>query len=434
MINKKIRAVVIGAAIASSTFFVSFKAHAAEIKGRVVNVSSSLRIRNNASLNGAIVGHLKPNEVVDINGQEGNWYHIKYRDIEGYVSSDYIEKISSNNDGSQDNGGSSQEKQVGQVTNVSTYLRLRQSPSTTSSVIDHLKNGQKVNIEGKSDSWYKVSVNGKVGYLHQDYVKIVSSDNSGSGNVTTPQQPPKPDNSTPIEKKQGTTQNVSTNLRIRDKASTSGLVVGYVYPGQTVDIIGESGDWYNIELNGRKGYVSKSYIKIITPGSSTGGQAPSQPSNPSTGQESTYNKVLEIMKNQIGAPYVYGGSGELLTRELIDSLKIKYPSYAAEGKYDNALKEVGKGYRAFDCSGLMYWSFKQAGINLGRSTYGQIENGVEVSLDNLQPGDLLFYKNLGHVGMYIGNGQWIEAPNHNGCVRIINVPWNSIGRARRVIR
>ena len=87
----------------------------------------------------------------------------------------------------------------------------------------------------------------------------------------------------------------------------------------------------------------------------------------------------------------------------------------------------------FDCSGFMQWGFNKANISIGRTTYDQIKSGVEVSLDDVQPGDLLFYSNLGHVGMYIGNGQWIESPNHGKTVRITNVPWSSIGRARRVL-
>lgn len=87
----------------------------------------------------------------------------------------------------------------------------------------------------------------------------------------------------------------------------------------------------------------------------------------------------------------------------------------------------------FDCSGFMQWGFKKANINIGRTTYNQINSGVEVSINNIQPGDLLFYNDLGHVGMYVGDGQWIEAPNSGKTIRITNVPWNVVTRARRVL-
>ena len=60
-------------------------------------------------------------------------------------------------------------------------------------------------------------------------------------------------------------------------------------------------------------------------------------------------------------------------------------------------------------------------------------NTVKVSLDNIQPGDLLFYSSLGHVGMYIGDNQWIESSYTGDYVRISNVPWSYVSRARRVL-
>lgn len=81
----------------------------------------------------------------------------------------------------------------------------------------------------------------------------------------------------------------------------------------------------------------------------------------------------------------------------------------------------------------MRWSFARAGITLSRSIYGQVNDGVGVSVNNAKPGDLLLYSDLSHVGMYIGNGQWIESPYSGQYVRIVNVPWSKIGYARRVL-
>ena len=149
--------------------------------------------------------------------------------------------------------------------------------------------------------------------------------------------------------------------------------------------------------------------------------------------QSKYEQVLSIMKSQIGSPYIYGGAGETLTSSLLSSLRRTFPDHAARGFYDIPSNYLNGNYRAFDCSGLMQWSFRQAGISLGRTTWDQINNGYEVSPSNAKPGDLLFFSNLGHVGMYIGNGQWIEAPNKGKFVSITSVPWSKIGRARRVL-
>lgn len=85
----------------------------------------------------------------------------------------------------------------------------------------------------------------------------------------------------------------------------------------------------------------------------------------------------------------------------------------------------------FDCSGLTSYCYRvAAGIDIGRTTYDQINSGVEVSADELQPGDLVFPE-IGHVMMYIGNGYVIQAPHTGDVVKIS--PVGTVWRARRII-
>lgn len=86
--------------------------------------------------------------------------------------------------------------------------------------------------------------------------------------------------------------------------------------------------------------------------------------------------AMQAMKN--GTPYVYGG---------------------------NSLS------RGVDCSGLVQQAYKQLGINVPRTTYEQAKSGKQIPLSALRPGDLVFYNNLGHVGIYMGNGKVIHAAN-----------------------
>ena len=225
----------------------------------------------------------------------------------------------------------------------------------------------------------------------------------------------------------GVVTNVTSNLRVRKQASSSAVVLGYLLNNETVNITGKEGNWYKINFKGSVGYVSADYIKIST------GSDNSIGNNSNTSVSNAYNIVLEELKSHIGSPYAYGGSGELVTSASIQTLKSRFPDYASAGKYDTLYQYVDSGVRMFDCSGFMQWGFSKANISIGRTTYDQIKSGVEVSLDNVQPGDLLFYSDLGHVGMYIGNGQWIESPNSGKTIRITDVPWSSIGRARRVL-
>ena len=89
-----------------------------------------------------------------------------------------------------------------------------------------------------------------------------------------------------------------------------------------------------------------------------------------------------------------------------------------------------KGPNSFDCSGLTNWAYKQAGITIGPDTYSQINQGIPVSRDNIQPGDLIFPYS-GHVQLAISSTQVIEAPMRGVPVRIINIP-PSFAAARRI--
>lgn len=107
---------------------------------------------------------------------------------------------------------------------------------------------------------------------------------------------------------------------------------------------------------------------------------------------------------------------------------------------DNAIAfadaQLGKPYRwatagpnTFDCSGLTFASYRAAGVKIGRTTYTQILNGVEVAKADLQPGDLVFPEPT-HVQLYVGGGEVIESPHTGANVRQVKM-WG-FWRARRV--
>lgn len=416
-------------------------------KGTVVNVSTSLRVRQSPSTSSSVVGSLRGGQTFEIKGKSGSWYYINANGLTGYIHGDYVQvgENSSNNGGqSSGNNGQSSENnsgmdtslagKTGKVVNVSTSLRIRQSPSTSSSVVGSLSAGQTFKINGKNGAWYNIDAQGTKGHVHGDYVQVLSgneSSNSGSNNNQSGSQNNNLDES--YNGKAGKVVNVTTNLRLRSQPSTSSSVLAYLLPNERFTLQGKtSSGWFKVNYNGKIGYLHEDYVKIVssdegangnTGGSTGGGQV----------NQSKYEQVLSIMKSQIGSPYIYGGAGETLTSSLLSSLRRTFPDHAARGFYDIPSNYLNGNYRAFDCSGLMQWSFRQAGISLGRTTWDQINNGYEVSPSNAKPGDLLFFSNLGHVGMYIGNGQWIEAPNKGKFVSITSVPWSKIGRARRVL-
>lgn len=105
-------------------------------------------------------------------------------------------------------------------------------------------------------------------------------------------------------------------------------------------------------------------------------------------------------------------------------LRLPPPNSRAGVAVRAALSRLGRPYvwgatgpDRFDCSGLVQWSYAQAGIHLDRTTYQQIHDGIPVPPTQVQPGDLVF-PHPGHVQMAIGNGLVVEAPYAGAAVRI----------------
>ncbi|AHH95348.1 NlpC/P60 family protein [Kutzneria viridogrisea] len=93
----------------------------------------------------------------------------------------------------------------------------------------------------------------------------------------------------------------------------------------------------------------------------------------------------------------------------------------------------------FDCSGLMLYSYAQAGVTIPRSAAAQYTVGKSVSMDSLQPGDLVFYgstaSNIHHVSMYVGSGKVVHAPTEGETVKIVPIgqSGSDIFGAKRIV-
>jgi cell wall-associated NlpC family hydrolase len=101
------------------------------------------------------------------------------------------------------------------------------------------------------------------------------------------------------------------------------------------------------------------------------------------------------------------------------------PPSSHSGAANAAMSMLGTPYvwggsqpGGFDCSGLVMWAFAQVGVSLPHSTYADYGLGVPVSRDQLQPGDLVFFDGLGHMGIYIGGDQFVHAPHTGDVVKI----------------
>ena len=109
---------------------------------------------------------------------------------------------------------------------------------------------------------------------------------------------------------------------------------------------------------------------------------------------------------------------------------------------DAALSQVGTRYRSggsrpggFDCSGLVQWSYRQAGLYLPRTAAAQSRVGVRVSLSQIRPGDLIFYSyggRVGHVAMAAGDGMLIESSQSGRPVAKRRIYARGLAAIRRV--
>jgi cell wall-associated NlpC family hydrolase len=91
------------------------------------------------------------------------------------------------------------------------------------------------------------------------------------------------------------------------------------------------------------------------------------------------------------------------------------------------------GPDTFDCSGLVMWAYAQVGISLEHFTGDQWNEGEHIPLSELAPGDLVFEFNLDHVGMYVGNGLFLDAPSTGQVVQIQPIDWPEVDGAVRIV-
>ena len=258
-------------------------------------------------------------------------------------------------------------------------LNVRSGPSTSYGITTKLYKGDKVEILETSNGWHKIKAS-------NGKIGWVSGDyikvSSGSTSQTSYKATV-----------------TATSLNVRSGAGTSYSVITKLPKGTVVDVLeSASNGWKKIKTsNGTIGWVSGSYLA---------NGVVEQPSTPSTNK---VQAVIDLAHKQLGKPYVWGAEGP----------------------------------NSFDCSGLIYYVYKNAaGITLPRTSSAQYSAGVAVSRSNLKAGDLIFSStdgtgNITHVAIYVGDGQMIHAPRNGKNVEKVSINnsyWNKayVG-ARRVL-
>ena len=248
---------------------------------------------------------------------------------------------------------------IGSATVTADSLRLRSEANTSSTTVTQAPKGATVTVEeDMGNGWYKVTYGNQTGYMSGDWLTVSLAD----GTVL-----PASEGTEPEQKRGLITADV---LNVRSGAGTSYQKVASLKGGTVVDIVADLGNgWYQID----SGYISAEYVTLV-------------------GADYESSSAL-------------GASAAAMARSL---LGCRYRSGAA-------------GPNSFDCSGLMYYIYKQLGHPIARGSSSQYYNsGYFVSTSAMQPGDLIFFFDrrfdssggtlpTTHVGMYVGDGQFIHA-------------------------
>ena len=414
--------------------------------------TETLNLRKEASTDSDIVAQISIGEECELIEDEGDWYQVKYNDYTGYISKEYAEIVS---DGSNDetNEQSNSQTENTEITNteandtntqeenntvsdntgsenvtpetntnvqgkLNKQTDLKIVPLINGSNLENLKQNVNVTVIEELNGWSYIQTDTTSGWVRSDCITVEESkeNNDGQNDKTAENN----DNSSdkPDETSDFTERTMYTNdlVNIREEPSTSSGIIMVVETNTSLKVVGESGDWYEVETSQGNAYVSKELlsdkkVSVTNRGNidrtSKDNEEDGQAENTSNSNSSsasndsvTGEKVVSYAKKFLGVPYVYGGASS----------------------------------SGFDCSGFTMYVYDNFGISMRHGAQAQAKLGEKINADksskssllnNLKAGDLVFFLDyetmdeIGHCGIYIGNGDFIHASSGSGyCVKI----------------
>ena len=410
-------------------------------------ITETLKVRKEPNTNCAVLGLLSVGDEIEVIEKEGDWYKIEFENSTGYVHMDYVKvegTVSENNNiivsSNNTQSGNIVENNVIQnitetntinnvesnvtVTNtnsdneivdedqtavinqertgyVKTDSKLYILPLISSSQISDLNASSKVIIIGETNKWYYIQADTISGWVIKENIEEninqpieVNNNENELNEEVVDENTVTQENPNPEENYQERKAYISgSSVYLRTGSSTDSPVYTSLNLNDEITIIGEEGDWYKVKIDGDTVYVSKSFVSDTKKETTSRGNVNrNEDIEESTVQVSTIGEqIVDEAKKYLGCKYVYGGSG---------------PS-------------------TFDCSGFTMYVYEKFGKLLSHSARAQSKMGTYVSKSELQPGDLVFFKDypsmqgIGHCGIYIGDRNFIHASSGSGyCVKI----------------
>lgn len=247
----------------------------------VTTSSGKLNMRSGASSSYPIIKRLSNGSAVTVVSRVGDWYYVTAGGTTGYVSASYL-RSSGTSAPSQsvpptnNTPADSSQTMLGASAYVATSggsLNMRSTPDYQGGVVRRLPNGASVTIQEKVNDWYRVSYNGRQGYVLGTYLRVNQSSAS-----STPSGTASGTGSTTSTSSTAYVNTASGSLNMRETAG--GRIIARLARGTAVTVLSQSGTWSRIAANGATGYVKSSYLSTTLPGS----QAPVTSNSPNNGK------------------------------------------------------------------------------------------------------------------------------------------------------
>lgn len=269
-----------------------------------------------------------------------------------------------------------------------TYsVSIRSAASTDADKLGVLVGSYSITRTGVGDNgWSKVDYNGQAGYIKSEYLTATKPADASDDTQQT------------VEEKEETVY-ATAGVNIRAKASADADKIGTLVAGGSITRTGKtSSGWSRVDYDGQTGYIKSDYLTTTKPTVTSNTTASSSSSSSSLGQQ-----IADFAVQYVGYPYVYGG---------------------------NSLTE------GVDCSGFTQQVYLHFGYSIPRRASIQATVGTSVAISDLQPGDLVFYgdsEGVGHVVIYIGNGQVVHASTPSKGIIISDLYYRTPMCAKRII-
>lgn len=212
-------------------------------KADQANVSTDvLNIRSGPGLSYDVIGQLKRDESIEIVSSSDDWYQIDYKGKEGWVASWLIQS------GSDDTQTSSQE-----VISQANGLNFRASPSTEAMIISKLDSGDRASFISQQGEWMNINFNGENGWVHEQYVSMVSESNDSQL-----------EDEQPSTEASGAFKVLVDTLNVRIAPNLSSKQIDVVYKNEVFPITERDGNWIKIKVNDKdQGWVYSFYGETI---------------------------------------------------------------------------------------------------------------------------------------------------------------------------